>query len=230
MKNDELNTGTEWGTVPEVLRIRGKAMGEKPNKRELILAAAQEIFFAKGYYNTTSEEIAKRAGVGKGTLYQYFDSKMDIFMEMHRLYIKTFSEKMSELVQDDASFEDNLRRMVHFHIENMQDLTRYAMRVASEVPPPELDNAKGKAVIMDLKNSIHLVMDRLILNGQQRGEIRMLDPRVIICYLIGNFFGLSHLIQVDQISAEQRAELEQEVVQTVLHGLAMENCLKPAET
>ena len=76
MKNDELTAGTEWGTVPEVLRIRGKATGEKQNKRELILAAAQEIFFAKGYYNTTSEEIAKRAGVGKGTLYQYFDSKM----------------------------------------------------------------------------------------------------------------------------------------------------------
>ena len=222
MENDELTAGTEWGTVPEVLRIRGKAMGEKQNKRELILAAAQEIFFAKGYYNTTSEEIAKRAGVGKGTLYQYFDSKMDIFMEMHRLYIKTYTEKMSELIQDDASFEDNLRRMVHFHIENMQELARYAIRITSETPP-EIDNAKGKEVLMDLKNSIHLVMDRLIQNGQQRGEIRMMDSRLIICYLIGNFLGISHLIHLDQISAEQRAELEQEVVQTVLHGLSMEN-------
>ena len=53
-------------------------MVEKANKRELILAAARETFGEKGYHNTTSEEIAKKAGVGKGTIYQYFDSKHDI--------------------------------------------------------------------------------------------------------------------------------------------------------
>ena len=60
-------------------------MGEKTNKRELILAAAQEVFFEKGYHSATSEEIAKRAGIGKGTIYQYFDSKLEIFLEMLRL-------------------------------------------------------------------------------------------------------------------------------------------------
>ena len=49
-------------------------MGEKLDKRAMILTAAHEVFFEKGYHNATSEEIAKRAGVGKGTLYQYFDS------------------------------------------------------------------------------------------------------------------------------------------------------------
>ena len=38
-------------------------MVEKANKRELILAAAREIFGEKGYHSTTSEEIAKKAGV-----------------------------------------------------------------------------------------------------------------------------------------------------------------------
>lgn len=50
-------------------------MGAKNNKRELILTAALDIFLEKGYHNSTSEEIAKRAGVAKGTLYQYFSSK-----------------------------------------------------------------------------------------------------------------------------------------------------------
>ena len=43
-------------------------MVEKANKRELILAAAREIIGEKGYHSTTSEEFAKKAGVGKGTI------------------------------------------------------------------------------------------------------------------------------------------------------------------
>lgn len=54
-------------------------MGAKNNKRELILTAALDIFLEKGYHNSTSEEIAKRAGVAKGTLYQYFPVNKKFF-------------------------------------------------------------------------------------------------------------------------------------------------------
>ena len=97
-------------------------MGEKTNKRELILAAAQEVFFEKGYHSATSEEIAKRAGVGKGTIYQYFDSKLEIFLEMHRLYIEQYTDMLTDLLDENCSFEENLRRLVHFHITNMEEL------------------------------------------------------------------------------------------------------------
>lgn len=49
--------------------------------REL-LAAARDLFVEKGFAATRTDEIAQRAGVCKGTLYLYFDSKEDLFTEL----------------------------------------------------------------------------------------------------------------------------------------------------
>lgn len=47
--------------------------------RGRLLAAARELFAAKGYAATGREEVAERAGVTRGALYHYFDSKADLF-------------------------------------------------------------------------------------------------------------------------------------------------------
>ncbi len=195
-------------------------MGEKTNKRELILAAAQEVFFEKGYHSATSEEIARRAGIGKGTIYQYFDSKLEIFLEMHRLFIAQYNEKLSGLIDDDGSFEENLRRLVHFHIENMEELARYAMRFLSETPPVHLESSQSMEILNDVKRSLRALLERLIRNGKQRGEIRDLDVRLVMCYLAGNFLGVAHMVGLKNATEEQKRQLENDVVQMVLHGLS----------
>ena len=220
MNSAKKDSGAVGGTVPEALRIRGIAMGEKTNKRELILAAAQEVFFEKGYHSATSEEIAKRAGIGKGTIYQYFDSKLEIFLEMHRLYIEQYTEMLTDLLDDACSFEENLRRLVHFHITNMEELSRYAMRFLTDTPPAHLESGKSNEILNDVKRNVRNVLERLIDNGKQRGEIRDLDVRFVMCYLIGNFLGIAHLIGLEKATVEQKQQLEEDVMRTVLYGLS----------
>ncbi len=195
-------------------------MGEKSNKRELILAAAQEVFFEKGYHSATSEEIAKRAGIGKGTIYQYFDSKLEIFLEMHRLYIAQYTEMLIDLLDDTRSFEENLRCLVQYHIANMGELSRYAMRFLSDTPPAHLQSNKGNEILSDMKRSIRTVLERLINSGKQRGEIRDLDVRLVMCYLTGNFLGIAHLMSTEDATEAQKRQLEDDVMQMVLHGLS----------
>jgi AcrR family transcriptional regulator len=52
---------------------------EKLTRQHDILAAARELFVAKGYHETTLEEIARHAEFGKGTIYNYFASKEELF-------------------------------------------------------------------------------------------------------------------------------------------------------
>lgn len=220
MNSAKKDLGAVGGTVPEALRIRGIAMGEKTNKRELILAAAQEVFFEKGYHSATSEEIAKRAGVGKGTIYQYFDSKLEIFLEMHRLYIEQYTEMLTDLLDETCSFEENLRRLVHFHIINMEELSRYAMRFLTETPPAHMESSKSNEILHDVKRNVRKVLEKLIDNGKQRGEIRGLDVRFVMCYLVGNFLGIAHLVGLEEATEEQKQQLEEDVMRTVLYGLS----------
>ena len=56
----------------------------KNARPEEILAAALEVFTDRGFAATTLEDVAKRAGVTKGTIYLYFDSKEALFKALIR--------------------------------------------------------------------------------------------------------------------------------------------------
>ncbi len=68
---------TSAGTVPEVLARRPKRADARRNY-ELLLEAAREAF-AEGGVSTSLEDIARRAGVGIGTLYRHFPTRQDLF-------------------------------------------------------------------------------------------------------------------------------------------------------
>jgi AcrR family transcriptional regulator len=65
---------------------------QKDDTRESVLLAAQEIIAQYGYKKTTVDDIARKAGKAKGSIYYHFKSKEEIFQavienELHLLYI-----------------------------------------------------------------------------------------------------------------------------------------------
>lgn len=195
-------------------------MVEKPNKRDLILAAAREIFGEKGYHTATSEEIAKRAGVGKGTIYQYFDSKQEIFTEMHLMYIKQYNETVIALIREDSTFEDNLRRLIHFHIENMQEFAQYGMQFMSEIQPATISCEEGHSLMEHFKQQLDLEQYWFITLAQQRGEIKEIDANLLVSCMLGMFIGVAHMVGMRPLDEQEKAQLEENLLQMVLHGLA----------
>lgn len=59
--------------------VNSSELDLKEHKRNLIIKTAEQIFFEKSYYETTMAEIAKKAGIAKGTLYLYFPSKKELY-------------------------------------------------------------------------------------------------------------------------------------------------------
>jgi AcrR family transcriptional regulator len=58
--------------------------GRRTERREAILAAALEEFSARGFAATRLDDVARRAGVAKGTIYLYFRDKQSLFQELVR--------------------------------------------------------------------------------------------------------------------------------------------------
>ncbi len=65
-----------------ILTVIDRLNREKENRRNEILAAAEKLFFSKGYFNTTIDEIASEADFTKKTVYSYFGSKDAIYGEI----------------------------------------------------------------------------------------------------------------------------------------------------
>jgi len=65
-----------------ILSPQEKRKKEKENKRNNILKAARKLFFDRGFKAVTVDSIADRAGVSKGSIYLYFDSKEEIYAQV----------------------------------------------------------------------------------------------------------------------------------------------------
>lgn len=196
-------------------------MGEKRNKRDLILEAAKEIFLEKGYYGATSEEIAKQAGIGKGTIYQYFASKQEIFEEMHRVYIMQYGDGIAACIADDSTFLENLRRIVHFHMHNIEIMARYNIQLLMEITPrPNAQDQVGRATLKEAGEKLQDTLQHMIDVGLHRGEIRQVNSRLLLSYLIGILLGCAHLMIMGGLSDEEKIKIEEEMVQNILHGIA----------
>ncbi|AFM39881.1 transcriptional regulator [Desulfosporosinus acidiphilus SJ4] len=57
-------------------------MARQKDKEETILGAAFEVFRENGFTNASMKDIAAKAGLGKGTLYEYFQNKEDLFIHV----------------------------------------------------------------------------------------------------------------------------------------------------
>ena len=53
-----------------------------------LIRAALELFSTRGYHDTTTAQIAKKAGVAEGTIYRHFASKQQLLNELYRAALR----------------------------------------------------------------------------------------------------------------------------------------------
>jgi AcrR family transcriptional regulator len=150
-----------------------------------ICAAALEVFAERGFAAARLEEIARRAGVSKGTLYLYFKDKEDLFRAVVRDTVAPNIAMMRQAVEAaDLPFEAVVRLL----------LPRFA-ELAGTVPI----GAVAKIVIGESRNFPELaktyydlvvsqavaLMTGLIEKAQTNGEVRPGDPRLHAMSLAG---------------------------------------------
>jgi len=73
-------------------RIQQRKEKEKEQRRREIIMTAMDFFISKGFKNTKMEEIAHKASLSKGTLYNYFDSKNDLYLVVGTIAIRKINE------------------------------------------------------------------------------------------------------------------------------------------
>lgn len=80
-------------------------------RKNELLDTAQELFFTKGYKQTSIESIIKKIGVAKGTFYYYFKSKEDLLDKLTYKMSKKILEEVKKIVEkDDLNAIDKLNQ------------------------------------------------------------------------------------------------------------------------
>jgi AcrR family transcriptional regulator len=157
-------------------------MSEEERRTDEILEAAFRIFSIKGYHNATVDDVAREAGISKGTCYQYFTGKEDIFIATMERTLGTL------LAEADAAAGDTGDALTKLGIEGLTFISKYRdlqfmfMGVISEALGGN-ERLRRKAVEVFRKVAEFLARD--IEKGIDEGTFRPVDPMTVAYALIG---------------------------------------------
>jgi AcrR family transcriptional regulator len=159
----------------------------KLEREQRILDTAAVVFAQHGYHQTTIRDIAQRADVADGTIYNYFDSKFDLLLaimarladlermpadlfaarerDMHDFVVAAFRERMGRIEQSEEMLQAILPQVFVHHSLRERFYEEYVLRIATLLEP--------------------------YIEGQiASGRVRQLDGQLVTRLVQGMFVGL----------------------------------------
>ena len=95
---------TERQSVNGVKTVKGRLRTKEREERIAeIAAAAKAVFFEKGYFGSTIDEIARRAGISKGTVYLYFKNKGELYVSLMLPMVDEFTDLLLNFEREVSS-------------------------------------------------------------------------------------------------------------------------------
>lgn len=171
-------------------------------KKEQILLAALEMFFEKDYYQATIIEIAEKAGVGKGTVYEYFPSKEDLFKACFSYCAQTYLQTFHNHLKKDDSVKKTMHDIVLTHLELLRDNRKKMHLLFNERP---LSFQQLQAWVLEQRQELLQGTMSLVEDGIRLGEIRAdLDAEMAgRLFLALNYVVMGGMVILDNIEVKE---------------------------
>ena len=198
---------------------------KKAESHRRILEAAKEVFFRDGFTAANLDEVAEKAGVAKGTLFRYFDSKAELYVAILSHNGKIFEQKLREVLSPSLPPMEKLRRASHFYfrhyVEN-PDYFQIFWAIENQAVIGELPESLVDEVTALWDRNLQLLAE-IIEEGVRDGVFLDHDPWEManILWTLAN-----GIIQTERSTPRRRLRRRQldrvfdDAIELVLRGLA----------
>ena len=207
-------------------------------KRALIVRIALEEFASHPFRQASLSRIVARAGIAKGSMYQYFEDKLDLYRWLLQEEVaKRDRAQLQQVVADDSDdffsvLGDIFLARLNFIVKHPL-LARLIASAVASAGEPEL-----RQIQTEMYQGEHAWMAQQVQQAQAAGRVRSdLSPEIVAHLIIGvtkkglfdallGYLGtdphglLSHPERVQRITEEELRELVHEGIEFLRHGLA----------
>ena len=164
-----------------------------PGKRELLLEAAAVVFARQGFVATRVADIAAEAGVGKGTVYEYFSSKDELYFAVLESINQGIMARVRRAKEGASTATEALvevmREGARMLVEQ-RDLTPMNLDFCAYSRGTPFERRFRQEVNVVLRQVRHSIAD-IIRTGQRSGELRPeTDADGVATLIVGAFDGL----------------------------------------
>jgi len=169
-------------------------LSRKKEKKALIIEAAAQVFARRGFSGTLMANIAVEAGIGKGTLYEYFNSKEDLFFAVFEWFVQATEAEakvsISALGGSASERLDALSDSLMSSWAQMEDMYSLVMEFWSASASSQM-RERFKQAFKNGYSDFRQIVSALIREGIQGGEFRPeVDAESVAAALVGTWDAL----------------------------------------
>ena len=186
------------------------------------------MFFRDGFMAANLDDVAERAGVAKGTLYRYFETKGELYVAVLADNGASFERKMRATLDPSLSAPDQLRRTARFyfdHYANNRDYFQIFWAIENQAVIGELPQGVVEEVARLWESCVGFVAG-VVEQGVAAGEFVSCDPWEVahVLWTLAN-----GLIQTETSATRRRLRRRrldlafEDAVEIVLRGIAAED-------
>jgi AcrR family transcriptional regulator len=175
--------GQRLGRVSKKTPAREPRAARQAERRDAILAAALEEFSASGFAATRLDDVAKRAGVAKGTIYLYFRDKESLFQELVRAMLSPLVVRLEAAPMADLPARAIAEAIADLFVREIfgtrrQDVIRLIIAEGGRFP--KLAEFYYHEVIERVVAAMRTVLKRAVTRGELSSDALARFPQLLI--------------------------------------------------
>lgn len=160
------------------------------DRRRQVLEAAARSFAAFGYKATTMDQVAKTAGVGKGTIYTFFANKEELFEQIVKDLIAELKAVAENTLDPALPFADNLLRILQ-QVLAYRDRHGLVVKLSQEVKEFGTPMASGGLQAVE-RSIVDYIADH-VSKAMQKGELRLADSALTAYMMLKMYLALTEM-------------------------------------
>jgi len=190
------------------------------DKREKIIEISRKIFSHFGVKKSTMDEIANKIRMGKSTLYHYFKSKEEIFLEVVKKEAHTLKSKINQVLKEAKTPQDKFRAYSKARIQYLREMRNYYATLTDDYM--DIYNF-SKEVREDFANFELNTIIGIFQEGIQKGVFDIKNPRITAKMVIIAFKGFEYLMVTKDEAPEVENELDH-LIDIFFKGIEKKPC------
>lgn len=206
--------------------VSAKHQRRKAARPDEIITAALELFIEHGFAATKLDDVAKQAGVSKGTVYLYFDSKEALFEAVVREIVIPQVERSESLVLQHAGSQSELLAKLVMNWWQSVSTTRICGLPKLIIAESSNFPKTAQFFVDNVLNRVRKIFIRVIQTGIEQGEFRQVNPEYTTRLLMGPMVLLAiwrhSLMPYDQSFPLDDEKYLQAHLDLFIHGLRKE--------
>ena len=199
-----------------MLSPKTKKENNKQLKKKKIIESASILFSRKSYHEVMMEEVAKLASIAKGTVYNYFSSKEELYFSIMKGRMENLNLSLKENISGPQSSVDSLRSFIlHLYMFMMKHQNFFLMYRKESL---NAENALCSELIK-LERDLKGILNKIIQSGKTERIFREINEEFCVDLILGSIYGAVHRGIEKSLNEDQKINERENIYDFILHGL-----------